>query len=72
MARAQRVGVVSWGQPQSRSDGKFKLGWDFVDVGPFRQIHKPVLKHDASIVVHDQTNRGLRGIISFLVAKSLA
>jgi hypothetical protein len=42
----------------SVSDRKLKLEWDFVDVAPFRQIHRSVLKHNASVIVHDQAKRG--------------
>lgn len=50
---------------QFRSDSKPKPKWKFVNVSPFRQIDGPVLKHDASVIIHDEANRGFRHIISF-------
>jgi hypothetical protein len=35
------------------SDRELKLDWDFRDIGPFREIQRPVLKHDASMIVYE-------------------
>jgi hypothetical protein len=51
---------------QRLSDGEFKLGRDFVDGGPFGQIRRPALKHNASVVVHDQANGSFRRVTSWL------
>ena len=49
----------------SVSDRELKLDWDFVDVGPFRQVHGPVLEHNASGFVHDEAKACFRGSASF-------
>jgi hypothetical protein len=50
---------------QSLSDSEFKLHWNFVHIGPFRQIDRPVLKHDAPVVIHDKANGGFCDVTSF-------
>jgi hypothetical protein len=50
---------------QSLSDSESKLHWNIVHVGPFRPINRPVLKHDAPVVIHDEANGGFCDVTSF-------
>ena len=55
----------AWDARDSESDRELKLDSDFVDVGPLRQLDRPVLEHNASGFVHDKAEAYFRGVAGF-------
>ena len=47
------------------SEGKLKSSGGFVDVRPFRKVLRPVLEHNASVVIHDQADSCFQDVVSF-------
>jgi len=47
------------------SDSESKPDWEFVHIGPFRKIHRSILKHDASVFILDEANGGFCCITGF-------